>query len=406
MSSTIFCLDYLPYLSKKKPSAIALYLLYDKLKNDEGMVQITYDEVERQLGSYSSSVSSANKILLQLGLIERVDERIPGKKIRYKVLKPVFMSSEKRKELFDECGLESNTSIRTKYDGTKVPEEYQQFIDIEKMRKIYQEMGCDNTKFSAKKHLARHCKVDFSTFEVFLETPFGRKVGEIITQVKRETKNQVTKSEVTSIKEDKETEPVPTKKVATKKKAIKKKEKVGTRTTAEYYQLLMSEGHLDLKTRVEIPIDEWTSKQLLRYFCLGYKRRYGVDYSFTGNPFNSKEMKDMLKILTAMTSPLEAKQYLDWAFNEKDKDLQDGISSTGIIAHVRMINEFRKKKVRTTGGLAVDFVNWIKTNEPSYDLSNCRSLGDLRTLKAAVDIDGADKVTERIVEEAKKRGIL
>lgn len=402
MPSTIFCLDYLPYLSKKKPSAIALYLLYDKLKNDEGIVQITYDEVERQLGSYSSSVSSANKILLELKLMERVDERTPGKKIRYRILKPTLMNPEELLNLFESCGLNPNTSIRAKYDGSKVPEAYQQFSDIDKMTKIYEELG--DFKFSSKKYLAKHCKVDFNMFEVFLETPYGGKVKNIIKEVKYQAKNQVTKSEVTDIKE----EHIIPKKVI-KKKNIKKKA-IGKRTIPEYYELLINEGHLNLKTRKEIPLVEWTAKQLLRYFCIGYKQRYGVNYSFTSIPFNSKESKDMAKILTAVTSPAEAKQYLDWAFNEKDKDLQGGISSTGIIAHVRMINEFRKKNatvVSYSGGLAVDFVNWVKNNEPAFfNVSECKSTDNLKVAEEVVLAGDADESTTRVVEEAKTRGIL
>lgn len=400
MASLTFYLDYAPILIKKQKSAFILYCYYDKLKNDEGIVQLTLKDMEQHTGLKASTTIKAKVLLVELGLIKQLDKTEFFRGIRYQLpeLKPLTL--EKRNELFSKCDLVLNSKVRNKYENPEIPKEYQQLLDINKMKKAYEELGI--TKFSIAKSLARYFKLDCNTLRLFMET---NKFSDGLTDIRAQVKNQVTSVEGTSIKGTEEkiekTEPK-VQKIVTKTKKVK--------TPADLYQQFITEGNLKRGTNKELAITEWKSPQILWYFCVSYKKKYGVDFSFTSsNLYRSKEIKDMSRILTAFTgNATEVKSYFDWAFNVKEKQL-NGIASTGIIAHVRMINEFKKSKTKasvTIGSLPTDFVSWVKQNEPTFlDISDCKTFEDIELAKEAVRTGDASTVTKRVIAEAVKRGM-
>jgi hypothetical protein len=120
-------------------------------------------------------------------------------------------------------------------------------------------------------------------------------------------------------------------------------------------------------------------------------------------------MKDMKKVLETLSGGVEARVYLDWVFNVKSKDLKE-IDSTGIVVHPRMINEFQKVKVRATmvaGDLPKDFKDWIVKNVPELlEVSNCKTIEDLKWIKKAVDSNEANEAMKKTVQEAIRQNLL
>ena len=367
MAALLFYFDYASELVKANPRAFALYMLYDKFQDSEGHVPLSFPEMREILKFNPVQLKEALEALVERGLVVEIE------KGKYKVEKlgPIGFDSELKDRY--------NFSLGLGLDS---------LLNIDKMKKAFNELG--DTKFNIAQCLVKHFGLDKNKFTLAMETEsFSAKIREVRSAVK----SQVTIGAGS---------PIVSKSVA---KSVTK--------TNPLYEQFLQEGNLKRGTKTELPLNEWKSPQLLWYFCILYKKKYGQDFLFVGNLYKSKEMKHMSQILETFGSAVEVKSYFDWVFNVKEKDL-NGIDSTGIVASVRMMNEFRKTKtnaVRKTNSsvsfIPPDFLDWIKANAISFlEVSNCKTIEDLKWAKRAVMQDEADDITKLVVTEATGRGLL
>lgn len=403
MASLNFFLNYAPYLAKVSKSAFVLYIFYDKLQDDKGEIQITYNDIREHTGLQGTTLSKAHKILLDLGLLKALDDKQYFKGKKYEVIRDPIMEENKKQELFVANELDLNSSFRIKYE--KVPEAYKQLLDFEKMKEALRVLGT----IDVAKMLAKHFSLDFQTMQLYLETKeFREQVNEVRLKVKAAKAEEPT----TKIEEPIVIKPEIIKPELELKVEIKAKEtkEVTPKKTKNLYEQFITEGNWKRGTKTPLSESEWKAQQVLWYFCILYKRRYGVDYKFTGNLYSSKEMRDMKNVLEALSGGVETKSYLEWVFNVKSKDLKE-IDSTGIVVHARMINEFQKIKVKATmvasGDLPKDFKDWIVQNVPEFlEVSNCKTIEDIKWAKKAVDINEATEPVKQVVQEALRRNLL
>lgn len=392
MASLNFFLNYAPYLAKVSKSAFVLYIFYDKLQDDRGEIQITYNDIREHTGLQGTTLSKAHKILLDLGLLKALDDKQYFKGKKYEVVRDPVIEESRKRELFTENELGFNSSLRSKYE--KVPEAYKQLLDFEKMKEALEVLGT----IDVAKMLAKHFSLDFQTMQLYLETKdFRDQVNEVRLKVKATKVEPITtKSEIRAKSEPK----VETKEI----------KKVSPKKIGNLYEQFITEGNWKRGTKIPLPELEWKAQQVLWYFCILYKRRYGVDYKFTGNLYSSKEMKDMKNVLETLGGGVETKSYLEWVFNIKSKDLKE-IDSTGIVVHARMINEFQKVKTKATmvvsGDLPKDFKDWIEQNVPEFlEVNNCKTIEDIKWAKRAMDINEATESMKQVVQEALCRNLL
>lgn len=394
MASLNFFLNYAPYLAKVSKSAFVLYIFYDKLQDDEGIIQITYNDIREHTGLQGTTLSKAHKILLELGLLKALDDKQYFKGKKYKVIRDPIMEEDKKQELFITNELDLNSSFRSKYE--KIPDAYKQLVSFEKMKEALQALGT----VDVARRLAKHFNLDFQTMQLYLEMKDFR---DQVDEVRRRVKTAKESIEPIVVKSELIIEP----KIEIKEEEIKE---VAPKKTKNLYEQFITEGNWKRGTKTSIAEVDWKAQQVLWYFCILYNRRYGIDYKFTGNLYSSKEMRDMKRVLEALNGGVETKTYLDWVFNIKSKDLKE-IDSTGIIVHPRMINEFQKVKAKTTivagGDLSKDFIDWIVKNVPEFlEISNCKTIEDIKWTKKAVDSNEATESMKQVVQEALRRNLL
>lgn len=167
MSSLVFYLDYVPLLSRIYKSSVILYLVYDKFRNDSGVVQLTYSDLGQHLGLASSTVLKANTILKELNLIEELEV---GQSKHYKLLPIKKLSEELRQEILSKYATEQfdpkQSAIRKKYLEDQIPPDFQQLLNKKTLKKAYKELGSNLTN---GKHLCNFFKIDANTFKLLQE---------------------------------------------------------------------------------------------------------------------------------------------------------------------------------------------------------------------------------------------
>lgn len=404
MANLVFLLDYAPLLVKNHKSAMIIYEFYDKFKDDSGIVTIKYEELKEHLGLATSTISDAHNILKSLKLIEPLKQKdVKERKFQsvpYKVL-PVIPLSENEdalKYVSNELNTEiqSNTQLKERFISQRLPEEFMVIFDVDRVKKVIEDLG--EVKSQIANCLATSFGLDRNMFKVLMENKqFRQRFVEVKKLAQQQLKEKIqdqSKSHVSN--------------------TVNSNGKTINSDAAKFYEQLM-EIHIDRKTKQERPISTWKSPQLLRYFCLCYEREYKTAYKFNGVSWSSKEMKDMKRILTAFDEDAQqAMTYIDWVFTIKIKSL-NGIDSTGILAHARMINEFnrkyngsKKKSISRNDNLPQDFLDWIKIEVPNIeDLADCTTYYDLYWLREEQlsSSDIADEI-EKIINEAIRRGIV
>lgn len=94
--NNIFYTDYGPLLSRVLKSAFLMYVYYDKIQNENGVVQVTYIDLNEHLGLANATIAKANALLKKLNLIAEVENSASKK---YKLLPVKKLSSSLRKEV-------------------------------------------------------------------------------------------------------------------------------------------------------------------------------------------------------------------------------------------------------------------------------------------------------------------
>jgi len=168
MTSLVFSTDYMSLLSRtSNKSAVLVYILFDTFKNDQGIVQITYVELEEHLAIASSTIQKSLLILKRLELIEEVEDQSSNKK--YRILSPKVLSPELKEEIIKESKTEEysiNTALRRKYTSDNIPIEFQQLLNKKTLQKIYKELG----SLRNPKEICKYLKIDYQTFRLFAES--------------------------------------------------------------------------------------------------------------------------------------------------------------------------------------------------------------------------------------------
>jgi len=165
MSNLVFYMEYGPLLCRVLKSAYVIYTYYDRFKNDEGIVQFTYNELNEHLGLATSTIQKSNAILRQLKLIEEV-ESSQGKK--YKILPVKKLSSELKKEILDLAQGEDysdDSSLRRRILQNDLPIDFQQLLNKRVLKKAYKDLGT----LRSGKNLCNYFKIDYNTFKLLLE---------------------------------------------------------------------------------------------------------------------------------------------------------------------------------------------------------------------------------------------
>jgi len=161
-------MDYAPLLSRIYKSALIVYFVYDKFRDDQRATQFTYHELSEHLGLAPATIVKANTILKDIGLIEEIEETSSGKK--YRVLPIKKLSEELRSEILTKYNVEpyepKKSPLRKKYLEEHIPSDFQQLLNKKVLKAAYKELG---SSFTSAKKLCQYFKIDTHTFKLLHE---------------------------------------------------------------------------------------------------------------------------------------------------------------------------------------------------------------------------------------------
>lgn len=391
-------LDYAPILS---PPAMSLYLCYCALRDENGIAEATYVNLQEHLGISNGTIAKYNNELKAVGLITPIGEdngppvaSAIYRKNSLKILHPVPLTNKRRKELFKERSVEAESEIRKKaLTPERLPLEHQRLLSRKDLQEAFKKLK--RARFTVG-NLVEHFKLDQNRVRLWLSN------REFKAQLLRAMKKVVDEASRIEVQQEL--------KKAAKKPASKIK------TADEMYEMLMKAG-LD-KDGKPIPVEKWTQpSQLLRYFCILYERynagrKYTIIFPNSKN-FSSKEIRDMTTMLRAFNDNIpETVKYMEWLFENKEEVLQDGIFGTGIFRTPGMINEYKKKasrpvQIRDSDPIDETYITWIKENANGiFDVYDLERMKDLYWLKVAYDGERRTEDVATVVEEGIRRGII
>jgi hypothetical protein len=396
----ILALDYAPILT---PSAMALYLCYCALADEDGAVDITYAKIKEHLNKLTNStISKCNKELKSAGLIDTITEEdekgpeivAPHRKREVKVFPFSAFTDKRRKKLFEGRVIESE--IREKVLSVeRLPLEHQQLLSKRDLQGAFKKLKKEKFTIS---NLVEFFKLDKDKVKLWLSSKqFRTQLVRTIKEVVDESSRLETQQGI--------------------KRIIRRKAGSKIRTADEMYETLMKAG-IDKKTGEPIPVEEWTQpSQLLRYFCVLYEK-YNAGRKYTmifpnGKSFSSKELTDMTIMLRAFNDDIQASvKYMEWLFENKEDVLRDGIFGTGIFRTPGMINEYKKKtakpvKPREIDSIDEQYIAWVHENVPRiFNQFDLNTMKDLYWLKEVYDEEEKTEEVITVVEEGIKRGII
>jgi len=393
MADLAFFLDFAPILSaKKQRAAIILYLYYDKFSNKRGVVNLTYKELQSCLGFSTRIVSEADEILEKMGLIRTLTpEEVKQFQVKTKgrakvrqVLSLEFMDDAERQERFESAGLpEHDTTLRDKYRALymELPE-YQRLINVTSLQAAYVELGEEH--FVVVSRLAKFFGLDTKIIYLVLEDKkFKRRFREMAQLAKDNVKN---------------------------KKVVRQSKGSLQKTPAELCRQLMEDAHMTRGTKTKspepLPIEKWKSQAILRYFLLGYKKKYNIEYAFSSSPFRSREMKECKRLL-GIFSPEEAVTYIDWLFAT-----QKNVTGPAYALYPNILNAYRRTAYNNTKangftGVRQEFVQWVHDTLPDFTRSHALgTVADLQWLQKLVEQKAGNEDIEQVVKKAQEMGIL
>lgn len=391
-------LDYAPILS---PSAITMYLCYYALRDENGVVDVTFANLKEHLGKLTAStIIKYNEELRSVGLIEAFSEEengpvawAPHRKKQIRVFLPTPFTSRQRTKLFGNQTIDSE--IRDKsLTVDRLPLEYQRLLSKKDLQAAFKKLKRERFTIS---HLIEHFGLDKGKVQLWLS---NKSFKAQIVRAMKSVVNELSKLEVQQ-----------------ELKMVAKKKKKGStiKTADEMYEMLMK-AEFD-KEGNPVPVDKWQSSHLLRYFCVLYEkynggRKYTIMFP-NGKSFSSKELRDMTMMLRAFNNKAqEAVKYMEWVFETKEKTLEAGIFGTGILRTPGMINEYKKKAskpllLRDTDPIDEQFISWIKENVVDiYEQYDLDTMKDLFWLKEVYDGEDRTEEVVLVIEEGIKRGIV
>ena len=189
MSSLVFYMDYGPLLIRVLKSSFIIYTYFDKLKNDDNITQITYNELYDHLGLASSTVQRSLALLKKLELLEEID----GPVKRYKLLPIKPLSNELKDQVLVEFSTDSyraDTQLRKRYLYDEIPNEFQQLLNKKNLQQAYKQLG---TLLKAKE-LCNFFKLDYHTFRLLYEregiNSFKEQFKQLVSEVEAKDKTK------------------------------------------------------------------------------------------------------------------------------------------------------------------------------------------------------------------------
>ena len=387
--NTIEIIDYLPKIHNRNPDSALLYTIIKHFTSKQGTCTLTLLEVANSLG-FSDERFEKAKIIL--------DDYVKIKNGTVIWMTPSQRENDRIDTILEKKGFE------------EIPTEYSVLYDPIQMYICYRMLG--EVLWGVYTSIVQYFKLDIPTAIRLMDNPiFKQKVLEtkeavtnIIPVLEQRIPNKKGKKSESYFREQVilnlnvfqgkiDTPMVPQVVVATVE-AIKKKEK----TIPELTQQLYNEVHLS--NGEEIPPENWKTVQLLRAYCLMYKKRYNEEYRFITNPFSSLEMREVKKIYDAFgQQALNVLSYFKWVFGKKSYTA--GISNPLVIRFAssdNVIREFMRLQEQGTTGesttpvvttgvlLPTSFIEWVCVKYPDIqDSYRLAKIEDLKWMKKACD---------------------
>lgn len=370
--NTIDVVEYFPTLYRENPLAIPVYSTLKHFCNKQGQCDITLSDVAENLSIDPIGMRSVCEILVRHGLL---------------IKQPTgFLINMQPKRLKHSSKLENYAF------GDTIPNGYEALIDEKQMYRCFTTNGL--ALWSILAEVCRFLNLDYFVAKRLLENDnFKQKF--IAIRKKVEQAAEISGMKVT-------------------KRVLKKG---SDKTITELYDQLINEVHL--KNEHEIPRHEWKTPQLLRWYCLEYKKRYNEQVVFTRSPFGGPEMKALKQVYEAFDQKGDqAADYIDWCFSTKSND--PGLKYPivpNFIAHDRVIKEYKtrdattfhnKPKQTNSADLPTSFIGWVVENHPkvqeTYHLSKQQDVVWLK--KALTEEQVKDPDVVAVVEHAITIGLL
>lgn len=187
MINRAFLLEQGTLLSRISSTSFMIYVYYDNLKDSQGYVSLTYQEIGEHCNVASSTLSKAHQLLTRLKLIEQSEE---GK---IKVLPHSSLSDQEFEEICIEYQLEGvsrSTSIQLRFGESPLPQEFQQLLNKKTLRIAKKTLKED---FFKTKRLCEYFKLDHKAFIAIRQREkFSKQFIKLIKEVEEEyhDKNQ------------------------------------------------------------------------------------------------------------------------------------------------------------------------------------------------------------------------
>ena len=380
-----FLLDYVPLLISHPTTAILFLYLYE-LKDDNNLVNVTYEELEEHLGVSNPTISSALQMLQKLNLLQKMEfNQFEGS--RYKIKDLQSLTDLERKALFAAHHKRIDTNIRRRMlDTEKWPDKYRYLVDTDHLKDALQKIGIEHFNIA---ELTKHFKLDRDQVRLLMSNSLFREQFKIAKKMVLSGKEAVEQRELVVFKEDKEL------------------------SEDEIYDMLMSSNIG--KDGTEKPIESWRSLQFIRYFCLLHERTLGrrfiIGIKMSNNRISCRDL-DTFKIVYDNLSKSAQKvvDYIDWIFKEGHKTLPDGVTSTAVLKFPTLLNRFLAKyetqSTKESDKINADFKKWVETNVPDVlKMVPLERNRDLVWLKEYYDKYKSESA-KMALDEAKRRKIM
>jgi hypothetical protein len=279
--------------------------------------------------------------------------------------------------------------------GNSVPPGYEVLFSQQELYKCYTTNG--NALWKVLAEVSRFLNLDYFVVRRLLENPIHKEKF-IACRKQAEEAAEISGTKVT------------------KRKLLK----ASGKTVSELTEQLLTEVHI--RNEHEIPEEEWKAPQLLRLYCLEYKKKYQQDYTFGGNPFGSLEMKEMKNIHEAFDCDAnQAIAFLKWCFEVKANDPGLKFPPTPrFCSHANVIREYKSRdqtkivmassvpKEERKTPLPQSLLDWIEQNykdvQQIYQLTKMEDLVWMRKAYDENDLPHVD--LKPIIEHAISTGVL
>lgn len=157
---------------------------------------------------------------------------------------------------------------------------------------------------------------------------------------------------------------------------------------------------------------------VLGCFLYNYKKHYKTNFALvpnSPNPFSSKEVKDIWKLISAFDgNALDVRKYILWFFSKKIKG-STNITSIAYLNTPNIIREFKIKLEKSkhytrASKLPPSFIKWCQDNEPSifntHELSTMNDLGSILFFTKVFGKSVPNSSENAVIKRAEEMGLI